>query len=76
MDEAKEQFKKHLEEERAEMEARGEEVPADHDDAPFNEAEFNEKFDEENPPIVIPEEVQDDIDNDYNIPEPVEEEQE
>jgi len=30
-------------------------------------AEFKEQFDEENPPIEIPEEVVDDIDADYDF---------
>ena len=30
--------------------------------------EFNEQFEENNPPIVIPPEVADDIDNDFDLP--------
>jgi hypothetical protein len=33
----------------------------------FDDEEFYAKFDEENLPIEIPEEVEDDIDNDFNI---------
>ena len=35
----------------------------------FDEEEFLTKWDEDNPPIEIPPEVIDDIDNDYDIPE-------
>ena len=37
----------------------------------FDDEEFYAKFDEENLPIEIPEEVEDDIDNDFNIEIPV-----
>lgn len=33
----------------------------------FDEKEFVEDFDEENPPIVVPPEVIDDIDNDWEV---------
>ena len=35
----------------------------------FNMQEFNLEFDVENPPIEIPEEVVDYIDNDFDLPE-------
>jgi len=40
----------------------------------FNMEEFEARFDDENPPIDIPEEVVEDVDNDYNLepPEPEE----
>jgi hypothetical protein len=33
----------------------------------FNVEDFDEQFDRDNPPIIIPPEVVDDIDNDFNI---------
>ena len=33
----------------------------------FNEEEFYKHYDEENPEVVIPPDVIDDIDNDYDI---------
>lgn len=39
--------------------------------AEFNEEEFNIKFLENNPEIIIPEEVSYDIDNDYDIEEEI-----
>ena len=35
----------------------------------FDEGEFLKKWDEENPEIIVPGEVVDDIDNDYDIEE-------
>ncbi len=40
----------------------------------FDEEEFNANFNEEVPPIVIPDEVVDDIDNDWEVVVPEEEE--
>jgi len=49
-----------------EQEANGEEV--DPNEVPeFEPEEFYARFDDENPPIEIPEEVDDDLDNDMNI---------
>lgn len=46
----------------------GEEAPPDDDDMPeFDAEEFYAKFDDENLPIDIPDEVEDDVDNDFNI---------
>ena len=33
----------------------------------FDEEEFNIRFDEDNPPVEIPDEIEDDIDNDFNL---------
>lgn len=38
----------------------------------FPENDFFKKWDEEHPPIPIPDEVEDDIDNDYDL-DPIEE---
>ena len=76
LEDAKEQFEKHLEEERNEREARGEDEPEGAEEEKFNEDEFNQKFDEENPPIEIPEEIESDVDNDYDLASDNEEEQE
>ena len=35
--------------------------------AEFDEAEFIAKYDEDNPAVDVPEEILDDVDNDYNI---------
>lgn len=35
---------------------------------PFDMDEFNEQFDENNPPITIPPEINDDVDNDFDLP--------
>lgn len=35
---------------------------------PFDMEGFNAKFDGENPPIDIPEQVKEDIDNDFDLP--------
>ena len=35
---------------------------------PFNEDEFNARFDAENAPVDIPDEVHDEVDNDFNLP--------
>jgi hypothetical protein len=53
----------------------GQEEGADEDDIvpEFDEEEFKMKFDEDNLPVDIPEEVIDDIDNDFNIEIPAEE---
>lgn len=37
------------------------------DNEVFDEEDFKAQFDEENPPFVIPAEVEDDVDNDFNI---------
>lgn len=39
----------------------------------FNKDEFMEKWEEENPPVAIPNEVIDDIDNDWKLTEEEEE---
>ena len=59
-------------------EAEGAEVPDDDDMPEFDAEEFYAKFDDENLPIDIPDEVEDDVDNDFNIeikdkPEPTDE---
>ena len=54
--------------------AEAEEVPSFDQDA-FSKQE-TDKYDEEYPPVEIPEEVIDDIDNDYNIEGDAEEEEE
>jgi hypothetical protein len=33
----------------------------------FDKEDFFERFDEENQPIEIPDEIEDDVDNDFNI---------
>jgi len=38
----------------------------------FDKEDFFERYDEENPPIDIPDEIENDVDNDFNIPLPVE----
>lgn len=44
------------------------------DPEPFAKEEAEREFDEENPPIAIPPEVIDDVDNDYNFEDEEEEE--
>jgi len=55
----------------AEMEQRKTDYPEeeiDPDEFPaFDDEEFYAKFDEDNPPISIPDEVVDDVDNDFNL---------
>ena len=66
LNEAKEAFEKQLEDE------KGDKEDSDHPedlDQKFNEQEFIDKFDEENPPFEIPPEVEEDVDNDYNFEE-------
>ena len=70
---AKEKFDLENEQDKAAEEAQkkpdGEgEDDEDEDDMPeFEMEEFDAKFNDENPPIEIPDEVVDDIDNDFNI---------
>lgn len=79
---AKERFEADNEAERAEEAKRGSpevaeanEDDEEEDDGPeFDVEEFDAKFDDENPPIEIPPEVIDDVDNDFNIE--IEEEEE
>lgn len=60
--------KKEVKEGEAAEGEKKEEVPKE-----FDEKDFDKKFDDENPPIDIPPEVLDYIDNDYNLEEPAEE---
>lgn len=49
--------------------AEGEEMP-EYDESQleaFDEDEFNAKFDDENFPVDIPDQVEDDVDNDFNL---------
>ena len=65
------------EQERLEKEENGEEgvtPPELPQSKEFNLEEFDARFDDENPPIDIPEEVVEDIDNDYNLEAPEAEE--
>lgn len=55
-----------LEDEDAEEGAERQKIERDR--PPFDMDEFNEVFEENNPPIVIPPEVADDIDNDFDLP--------
>lgn len=55
-----------LEDEDAEEGAERQKIERDR--PPFDMDEFNEVFEENNPPIVIPPEVVDDIDNDFDLP--------
>merc|ERR1739844_88396 len=51
-------------------EGEGDENEAEPPELPkFNEEEAAEKFDEENPEVLIPEEIVDDIDNDWALTE-------
>lgn len=60
-----------------EGEGNGEGEDDEDEEDRFDEAEVYERFDEERPPIYIPPEVHDDIDNDIDIsPEELEEPQE
>ena len=54
-----------------ELKANGDENEGEINDDVFDEEDFKTQFDEENPPIVIPDEVEDDVDNDYNIVDPM-----
>lgn len=55
--------------EAAAEEEEGEKPPAPEAARPeFNEAEFKAEFDLANPEVIIPAEVQDEIDNDYDLP--------
>ena len=57
------------------MDNEGQEV--DPDEFPeFDSEEFYAKFDDENPPLDIPEEVTEDVDNDFNMVIPDEPDQE
>ena len=66
MEEAKTKFEEQLE---AERQARdpNEDPPAE--EAKFDPDDFNNDYDEQNPEIDIPDEVEDDIDLDYNLDE-------
>jgi hypothetical protein len=74
LEEAKELFEKNLED--AKEEKEGEEDAKSMEQPEFDEEEFNIKFDTENPPIKIPDEIEDDVDNDYDIIEEQEEKEE
>ena len=63
LDEAKEAFNQQLE---AEREARGDDAPEE-EEPKFDEEDFIARYDEENIPVDIPPEVEDDIDNDMNV---------
>ena len=38
------------------------------EDEEFDEADYIAKFDDNNPPVDIPAEVESDVDNDYDLP--------
>ncbi len=39
----------------------------DKENVEFNEDEFKERFDDENPPIDVPSDIEIEFDNDYNL---------
>lgn len=57
----------------AKAEAMEEEDGDEEEAEAFDEEDFTQQFDEENPPFEIREEIIDDIDNDYNFPDDGEE---
>lgn len=72
----KEEFDKRIEDEIQQRKDAGEEVDDDEYRPEFDKDEFILKFDEENFPEDIPDEIEPDVDNDFNIDipeEPVEE---
>lgn len=79
MEEAKADFEAKLEAERAEEEkARAEEEegsgdekkPEEEKEVPrFDEEGFLAKFNEENPEVIVPPDVIEDIDNDWDVPD-------
>ena len=68
MSEAIEAFEQNIQAMKDELRANGdEEQDGNIDNDVFDEEDFKAEFDEENPAIVIPDEVDDDVDNDFNI---------
>ena len=69
--EEKEAYEAKLEEEKEKKEEKDGEDGADpaeeEEEQPFDEENFKNNFDDENPPIEEPPEVVDDIDNDFNV---------
>jgi hypothetical protein len=67
--EEKEAYEAKLAEDKEKQEEQEEgDAPKDEEeDTPFDEENFRQNFDEDNPPIEEPTEVVDDIDNDFNI---------
>ena len=68
MGEAIEAFEQNIQAMKDELRANGEDTnDGNIDNDVFDEEDFKAQFDEENPPILIPDEIEDDVDNDYNI---------
>jgi hypothetical protein len=65
--EEKEAYESKIEAERAAREEQEDAEDEEADEADFDEENFKNNFDDENPPIDQPPEVVDDIDNDFNV---------